>query len=49
MVDVQMMAITGGRERGLGEFERLLQDSGLALCGVTHTAAGFAIIEALAR
>ena len=49
MVDVQMMAITGGRERGLGEFERLLQHGGLALCGVTHTAAGFAIIEALAR
>jgi hypothetical protein len=48
MVDVQMMAITGGRERGLGEFERLLQHAGLALRGVTHTAAGFAIIEAVA-
>ena len=48
MVDAQMMAITGGRERGLGEFERLLQQGGLALRGVTHTAAGFAIIEALA-
>jgi len=48
MVDAQMMAITGGRERGLGEFERLLRHGGLALRGVTHTAAGFAIIEALA-
>ena len=48
MVDVQMMAITGGRERRLGEFERLLQHGGLAVRGVTHTAAGFAIIEAVA-
>ena len=43
-----MMAITGGRERGLGEFERLLQHGGLALRGVTQTVSGFAIIEAVA-
>lgn len=48
LVDMQMMAITGGRERGLGEFERLLQRGGLAPGGVTHTASGFAIIEAVA-
>ena len=48
LVDVQMMAITGGRERRLDEFEALLRDAGLAPSGVTRTASGFAIIEAVA-
>jgi AraC-like DNA-binding protein len=46
MLDLHMMAITGGRARSLAELEALLSQSGLALAKVTPTTAGLAIIEA---
>jgi len=44
--DLNMLVGPGGRERTLGEFERLLDDSGFALVGCHPTASDFCVIEA---
>jgi hypothetical protein len=46
MLDLHMMAVTGGRSRNLAQFETLLLDAGLALSKVTPTPSGLSIIEA---
>jgi hypothetical protein len=46
MLDLHMMTITGGRVRGLAEFERLLSESRLVLSKVTQTLSGLTVIEA---
>lgn len=45
MLDLHMMAITGGRARSLAEFEALLSEADLSLAKVTPTSSGLAIIE----
>ena len=47
MLDLHMMAITGGRARSLADFERLLSQAGLALAKVTPTRSGLSLIEAV--
>jgi hypothetical protein len=49
MLDLHMMAITGGRARRLAEFEALLADARLSLAKVSSTTSGLAIIEAVRR
>lgn len=44
-----MLAITGGRERTLPEYDALLAGAGIELVGVTPTATPFSIIEAKVR
>jgi hypothetical protein len=46
MLDLHMMAITGGRARSLAEFEALLAETGFALANVTSTPLGLSLIEA---
>jgi hypothetical protein len=46
MLDLHMMAITGGRARSLTEFEALLAQAGLAASKVTSTRPGLTLIEA---
>jgi hypothetical protein len=46
MLDLHMMAITGGRARTLAEFEALLGETGLTLSKVTPTSSGSSVIEA---
>jgi hypothetical protein len=46
MLDLHMMAITGGRARSLAEFEALLAEAGLALSKTTPTSAGLSVLEA---
>jgi hypothetical protein len=46
MLDLHMMAITGGRARSLAELEALLAAAGLAPSGVRRTGSGLAAIEA---
>jgi hypothetical protein len=46
--DLNMLVAPGGRERTLGEFERLFAAAGLALQGTTSTASGNHVIEASA-
>ena len=48
-LDVMMLAITGGRERTLPEYNALLAGAGIELVGVTPTATPFSIIEAKVR
>ena len=48
-LDVLMLAVTGGRERSLTEYDALLKRSGLDLVRVTPTATAFSIVEARAR
>jgi hypothetical protein len=45
-LDVVMLAITGGRERTLGEYAALLDTAGLRLDAMTPTATPFSVIEA---
>lgn len=45
-LDIVMLAITGGRERTLGEYTALLDAAGLRLVAMTPTATPFSIIEA---
>ena len=45
MLDLHMMAITGGRARSLAEFELLLSTAGLRLSKATPTSSGLSIIE----
>jgi hypothetical protein len=47
MIDLHMMAITGGRERSLAELDELISHSGLAISNVLPTRSGFFIIEAV--
>ena len=47
MLDLHMMAITGGRARSLQQFEALIGEAGLAVSKVTPTSSGLAIIEAV--
>jgi hypothetical protein len=49
MMDLHMMTITGGRARGLADFETLLSDTGLTLSKVTPTTSGLSIIEAVVK
>lgn len=49
VLDVVMLAVTGGRERTLQEYEALLAAAGLELVGVTPTATPFSVIEARVR
>jgi len=46
MLDLHMMAITGGRARSLADFEALLAEAGLTLTNVSSTPQGLSIIEA---
>ena len=46
MLDLHMMAITGGRARSLAQFEALLSETGLALAKVTPTSSGLSILAA---
>jgi hypothetical protein len=46
MLDLHMMAITGGRVRSLAEMEALLSQAGLALSKVSSTTAGQSILVA---
>jgi hypothetical protein len=45
-LDVVMLAVTGGRERTLGEYAALLDAAGLQLEAMTPTATPFSVIEA---
>lgn len=45
MLDLHMMAVTGGRERTKAEFEDLLERSGFRMTSVTPTRIGFHIME----
>jgi O-methyltransferase len=49
MLDLHMMAITGGQARSLRQFETLLSGAGLAMSKVTPTSSGLAIIEAVPK
>lgn len=49
VLDVVMLAVTGGRERTLQEYEALLTAAGLELVGVTPTATPFSVVEARVR
>jgi hypothetical protein len=44
-----MLAVTGGRERTLRQYDRLLSRAGLELVAKTPTATTFSIIEARPR
>jgi hypothetical protein len=49
VLDAMMLAVTGGRERTLRQYERLLSRAGLELVAKTPTATTFSIIEARPR
>ena len=46
MLDLHMMAITGGRVRSREDFAKLLSESGLTLTKVAPTPSGLAVIIA---
>ena len=46
MLDLHMMAITGGRSRSLAEFEALLSEAALTVSKVMPTRGGLSTIEA---
>lgn len=48
-LDIVMLAVTGGRERTLPEYEALLAAAGLELVGVTPTVTPFSLVEARIR
>jgi hypothetical protein len=43
--DLNMLVMTGGKERTATEFERLLQHSGFQLTNIVHTDSPFSIVE----
>jgi ubiquinone/menaquinone biosynthesis C-methylase UbiE len=45
--DVNMLVLTGGRERSLEEYRALLRGQGFALVGVASTAFGLSVLEAV--
>ena len=47
MLDLHMMAITGGRVRNPAEFEALLSQAGLALSNVAQTSSGLTVLTAV--
>lgn len=47
MIDIRMMLITGGRERMLFEYEKLLRECGLLISRVIPTRSGVSVIEAV--
>jgi len=47
-MDVNMLVVTGGRERTRVEFERLFAQAGLRLARVVATRAPLSILEAVA-
>jgi SAM-dependent methyltransferase len=48
MLDLHMMAITGGRVRGLAEFEAMLSDAGFGQAEARPTPSGLLVIAAVA-
>lgn len=48
-LDILMLALTGGRERTVSEYDQLLTQSGMELVRVAPTATAFSIIEARVR
>lgn len=48
-VDLQMLAVTGGRERGEAEYRALLAAAGLTLTRIIATRCPFSIIEAMSQ
>lgn len=48
-LDVMMLAMTGGRERTLSQYDALLRATGLQLVAVTPTRTAFSVIEARVR
>jgi hypothetical protein len=48
MLDLHMMAITGGRVRGLAELEAMLSEAGFARAEATPTPSGLSVIAAVA-
>jgi hypothetical protein len=46
MLDLQMMAVTGGQERVEQAYNDLLQSAGLRLDYVKQTQSGFAVLSA---
>jgi hypothetical protein len=48
MLDLHMMAITGGRVRGLAEFEAMLSETGFARAEAKPTPSGLYVITAVA-
>jgi SAM-dependent methyltransferase len=48
MLDLHMMAITGGRVRGLGEFEAMLSDAGFGHVEAKPMPSGLSVIAAVA-
>jgi hypothetical protein len=49
LTDLNMLVMTGGRERDEAEYRHLLNESGLSLIRVLGTASSFSIIEAALR
>ncbi|MBO8190301.1 methyltransferase [Streptomyces oryzae] len=47
LMDMTMLALTGGRERNVGEFEKLFERAGLALIKVTPSASLVSVLEAV--
>jgi hypothetical protein len=48
MTDLQMMVMTGGRERTQAQHERLFDAAGLSLARATQTASPAVVLEAVA-
>jgi hypothetical protein len=48
MLDLHMMAITGGRVRGFSEFEAMLSETGFARAAARPTPSGLSVIAAVA-
>ena len=46
-VDINMMVLTGGRERTVPEYSSLLKDAGFRLNEVVKTTSDFNVMEAL--
>lgn len=49
MLDIHMLALTGGRERTTNEYAYLLRAAGFSLLRTVETRAGVAILESIAR
>lgn len=49
LTDVLMLAVTGGRERSLGEYKTLFEKGGFTLCNVLSTPTEFRILEVKKR
>jgi len=47
LLDIEMMAFVGGRERTIGEFRKLLASSGFALLRIIPTGSPLSLLEAV--